>query len=87
MQRYDKDVPKIPTACITIEDANMFDRLELNGERLRIQLYMEAKDETPRISRNTVAELTGSSLPDEVVVVSGHMDLSLIHISEPTRPY
>ena len=74
MQRYDKDVLKIPTACITIEDANMFDRLELNGERLRIQLYMEAKDESPRISRNTVAELTGSSLPDEVVVVSGHMD-------------
>ena len=35
---------------------------------------MEAKDESPRISRNTVAELTGSSLPDEVVVVSGHMD-------------
>ena len=74
MQMYDSSVPAIPTACITIEDADMFDRLELNGERLRIQLYMPAKSYPNAISRNTVAEITGSVYPEQVVLVSGHLD-------------
>jgi carboxypeptidase Q len=74
MQVYDSDVNPIPTACITIEDANMFDRLELNGERIRIQLFMSAKLNPDAVSRNTVAEITGSVYPEQVVLVSGHMD-------------
>ena len=73
VQEYTTD-RKIPTACITIEDANMFDRLELRGERLRIELYMEARELSPALSRNTVAEIRGSSLPEQVVIVSGHLD-------------
>ncbi len=74
VQEYSSDAPKIPAACITIEDANMLDRLEKNGERLRIQLYMEAKELRHAMSRNTVAEIKGSTLPEEVVIVSGHLD-------------
>ena len=74
MQEYDSNVPKIPTACITIEDADMLDRLELDGERLRIQLNMPAKTNPMVTSRNTVAEIKGSTYPDQVVVVSGHLD-------------
>lgn len=74
VQEYASDTRKIPTACITIEDTNMLDRMELRGERLRIQLYMEAKELPSAKSRNTVAEIKGSSLPDQVVIVSGHLD-------------
>lgn len=35
---------------------------------------MEAQNLPPATSRNTIAEITGKSIPDEVVVVSGHLD-------------
>ncbi len=35
---------------------------------------MEAKNLAPTTSRNTVAEIKGEDNPDEVVIVSGHLD-------------
>lgn len=74
VQEYASGVPKIPAACITIEDANMLDRMEKRGERLRVEIYMEAKEVSPAVSRNTVAEIKGSTHPEQVVIVSGHLD-------------
>ena len=74
LQDYDSSVTPIPSACITIEDANMLDRLERAGERLSIRLSMEAENLPMASSRNTVAEITGSTYPEQVVVVSGHLD-------------
>ena len=74
LQDYDSSVIPIPSACITIEDANMLDRLERAGERLSIRLSMEAENLPMASSRNTVAEITGSTYPEQVVVVSGHLD-------------
>ncbi|KAF4520825.1 hypothetical protein B566_EDAN007120 [Ephemera danica] len=73
-QDYEQNVTQIPTASITVEDAQMLHRMFIRGERLVVKLYMEAKNLPPATSRNTVAELKGKSLPDEVVVVSGHLD-------------
>ena len=76
-QQYVNDtVFKIPAACITIEDANMFQRMEREGSRLKIQFFMGATNDPARISisRNTVAEIKGSHYPEQVVVVSGHFD-------------
>ena len=36
---------------------------------------------------NVVAKIEGSDTGRPGLVVHGHLDLSLIHISEPTRPY
>ena len=69
-----KSLPKIPTACITVEDAEMFDRMQSRGTRIRIHLYMEAENLDEVLSRNTVAEIVGSVYPKQVVVVSGHLD-------------
>ena len=74
LQDYDSSVTPIPSACITIEDANMLDRLERAGERLSIRLSMEAENLPMASSRNTVAEITGSTYPEQIVVVSGHLD-------------
>ena len=74
LQDYDSSVIPIPSACITIEDANMLDRLERAGERLSIRLSMEAENLPMVSSRNTVAEITGSTYPEQIVVVSGHLD-------------
>ena len=74
IQFYDETVPEIPTACITVEDAEMFDRMQSRGTLIRIQLYMGAKNYNMTTSRNTVAEIVGSVYPEQVVVVSGHLD-------------
>ena len=73
-QKYEAGVVKIPTASITVEDAAMFQRLQDRGSRIRIHLYMEAEYLPPVVSRNTIAEVRGSVYPEQVVVVSGHLD-------------
>lgn len=74
MQDYQDGVPKIPTACITIEDAQMLQRMSDRGEKIVIKLLMGAQNLPPVQSRNTVAEIIGSKYPEEVVLVSGHLD-------------
>ena len=74
MQSYDSSAPKIPTACITIEDTDMFQRMEREGSRLKIHIFMGARNLPMATSRNTVAEIKGSHYPEQVVVVSGHFD-------------
>ncbi len=74
IQDYGDSSRKIPTACITVEDAEMLDRMQSRGETITITLFMGAQTLAPSISRNTVAEIKGTDLADEVVLVSGHMD-------------
>jgi len=71
---YEAGVRRIPTACITIEDAQMMDRLQTAGERLTVYLKMLDYNLPLTTSRNAIGELKGTSLPDESVVVSGHID-------------
>lgn len=73
-QGYQDGVPKIPTACITIEDAEMMSRMASRGVKIVIHLKMGAKTYPDTDSFNTVAEITGSKYPEEVVLVSGHLD-------------
>lgn len=65
-QDYQNSTAKIPTACITIEDAEMLSRIAARKDKIVIRLYMGAKNLPPTSSRNTVAEIIGSSLPVEV---------------------
>ncbi|XP_060071977.1 carboxypeptidase Q-like [Ylistrum balloti] len=74
MQDYTDGVKKIPTACITVEDAEMMDRMQQRGERIVVKLVMGAQNLPSVKSRNTVAEVMGSMYPDEVVLFGGHLD-------------
>ncbi|XP_016053951.1 PREDICTED: carboxypeptidase Q [Miniopterus natalensis] len=74
IQEYQDGVPKIPTACITVEDAEMMSRMVSLGNKIVIQLKMEAKTYAEAYSFNTVAEIIGSKYPEQVVLVSGHLD-------------
>ncbi|XP_074125010.1 carboxypeptidase Q isoform X1 [Sminthopsis crassicaudata] len=74
IQFYQDGVPQIPTACITVEDAEMMARMASRGTKIVIQLKMEAKNYPDTESFNTVAEITGSKYPEQVVLVSGHLD-------------
>ena len=69
-----KSFKKIPHAAITAEDAMMIDRIYKRGQRVVLNLKMEAKFVEDRWSRNVLAELRGSTHPEEVVVLGGHID-------------
>ena len=74
MMRYRDGVARIPHAAITVEDAAMLHRMQDRGQRVVVRLEMDARSEGDVPSRNVVAEIRGSELPDEVVVIGGHID-------------
>ena len=71
---YNDSVPKIPHAAITPEDADMIARMIQRGERVSVKLTMAARTMPDAQSRNVIAELRGTTSPDEVVVMGGHID-------------
>jgi len=71
---YDSTVTKIAHFAITPEDADMIARLTARGEKVRVHVTMSAQMMPDAPSRNVMGELRGRELPDEVVVVGGHID-------------
>jgi carboxypeptidase Q len=71
---YKDGVPKIPCGAITIEDALLMQRMQDRGENMQLTVSMEAKWMPDAPSRNVIIEIPGSELPNEVVVMGGHID-------------
>jgi len=71
---YADGVKKIPHAALSLEDANMLSRMAARGEPIRVRLKMEARTLPDGISRNVIAEIPGREQPEEIVIVSGHID-------------
>ncbi|HEY1911361.1 MAG TPA: M20/M25/M40 family metallo-hydrolase [Vicinamibacterales bacterium] len=71
---YANDAPKIPAAAVTSEDADRLQRMSDRGNTVIVRLKMEAHFGPDAESANVVGEIRGREKPDEVVVVSGHLD-------------
>ena len=71
---YDEKLPKIPAAAVTIENSTMMRRMAQRGERIQLHLELENELIQDRPSANVVGEIVGSEKPQEVVLVSGHLD-------------
>ena len=74
MAAYPDSLPKIPAAAVTIEDATMMHRLLARGVTVRVRLEMHAQTLPEVTSHNVIGELRGRERPEEVVVVSAHLD-------------
>lgn len=72
--RYLADLPRIPAAAVSTEDADRLQRMQDRGTRVRVRLRMDAKFEPDAQSFNVIGEIRGRERPDEVVVVGGHLD-------------
>lgn len=66
--------PKIPTAAVSVEDAEYLHRLARSGQRVRVHLEMEAHSEPDADSSDVMGEIVGREKPDEIVVMGGHLD-------------
>ena len=72
---YDKDAPKLlPQITIAKEHYNRLLRMIRQGEapKIALDLAVEFQDEVDTF--NTIAEIPGTDLKDEVVMLGGHMD-------------
>jgi len=71
--RYAKDAPEIPAAAVTAEDAELLAHLAREGKvRMHLTLTPQRLPDAP--SYNVIADLKGTEHPEQVVIVSGHLD-------------
>jgi Zn-dependent M28 family amino/carboxypeptidase len=63
----------IPAGAVSSEDADLMARLAAQG-KVRIHLTLTSKTGPEVVSYNVVADLKGSEHPEQVVIVSGHLD-------------
>jgi hypothetical protein len=70
---YKKDAPKIPAAAVTAEDADLMVALAPQGP-VRMRLLLTPQQLPEVVSYNVIGDLKGSEHPEQVVIVSGHLD-------------
>jgi len=63
----------IPAGAVTSEDADLIARLAVQG-KVRMRLTLTSTTGPDVLSYNVVADLKGSERPEQVVIVSGHLD-------------
>ena len=73
---YDKSAPKVtPQLVVSIEQYNRIVRMLQAGEKVKMTVDLSvAFHDTDLMSYNTVAEIPGTDLKDEIVMLGGHMD-------------
>ena len=71
---YASDATQIPAAAVSVEDANRLARLAGRGQRIRVRLSLDSRTLPDAESANVVAEIVGRELPDEIVLIGGHLD-------------
>jgi hypothetical protein len=70
---YSPGMEKIPAAAVTVEDAELLKRLTSEGP-VTMHLTLTPQTLPNNDSYNVIADWKGSEHPDQVVVVSGHLD-------------
>jgi carboxypeptidase Q len=70
---YAADAPKIPAAAVTAEDADLIVDLVRQGPvKMKLALTPQTLPEVE--SANVIGDIKGSEHPEQVIVVSGHLD-------------
>ena len=70
---YAADAPKIPAAALSAEDADLLSYLTPQGA-VRMRLILTPQTLPDVVSYNVIGDLKGSKHPEQLVIVSGHLD-------------
>src|SRR5213076_1387841 len=70
---YAADAPKIPAAAVTAEDADLIAYLVQQGP-VKMKLVLTPQTLPNVESANVIADIKGSEHPEQVIIVSGHLD-------------
>jgi carboxypeptidase Q len=71
--RYADDAPKIPAAAVTYEDADLIAHLAAQGP-VTFRLVLTPQTLPDTVSYNVIADIKGTEHPEQIVIVSGHLD-------------
>jgi hypothetical protein len=73
---YDKSAPKVtPQLMLSVEHYNRIVRMLQAGEPVKMNVDLAvAWQDTDLMGYNTIAEIPGTDLKDEIVMLGGHMD-------------
>jgi hypothetical protein len=73
---WNKDAPKlIPQIALSNDHYNRLARMLRQGEKVRLAVNLQVEfDDTDPMSYNTIAEIPGTDLKDEVVMLGAHLD-------------
>jgi Zn-dependent M28 family amino/carboxypeptidase len=71
--QYSDGVPKVPAAAVTAEDADLLKNLSSQGS-VKLHLTLTPQTLPDAASYNVIADWKGTEHPEQVVVVSGHLD-------------
>jgi carboxypeptidase Q len=73
---YDKSAPKFaPQLVLAVEHYNRIVRLIQAGEKVKMTVDLDVEwQDADLMGYNTIAEIPGTDLKDEVVMLGGHMD-------------
>lgn len=74
MMRYQEGVPKIPAAAMSNPDADLINAMLKRDPKVVLSLNMTSENQGIATSYNVIAEVTGSSKPDEIVLIGAHLD-------------
>ncbi len=74
LMRYKEDVPKIPAAALSNPDADQLALMLKRDPNVIIKLDIAAENLGYATSYNVIAEVTGSSKSDEIVLIGAHLD-------------
>jgi len=70
---YEDGVPKIPAVAISVPDAQQLSKILTKAPETKLRLTMENHTQDA-VSHNVIAEITGSERPEEIVLISAHLD-------------
>ncbi|MBK9572514.1 MAG: hypothetical protein IPO43_07170 [Rhodoferax sp.] len=67
--RYDPQLRQVPSLAVSIPDAELIERLQRYGKPLVMRLQLQTETELNASSHNVIAEVPGTDLADEVVLL------------------
>jgi carboxypeptidase Q len=74
LMRYSPQVRRIPAAALSTSDADALSVLLKKDHTISVSLRMNCRDMGRVVSANVAGQVTGSELPDEVILLGGHLD-------------
>ncbi len=72
--RYDPQVASIPAVAVSVPDADWIADKAARAEPLRMRLLMARTAQVQAISHNVIAEVPGTDLAGEIVLIGAHLD-------------
>jgi carboxypeptidase Q len=71
--RYKEGIPQIPAVAVSTRHADFLSKFIKRG---KTEVYLETHCQMlkPSKSHNVIAEVKGSEVPDEIILVGGHLD-------------